>query len=317
MNMNVTVKQLRAFLAVARLGSFTRASGVLHATQSSLSVLVRELETELAIKILDRTTRKVELTEAGEQFYQDAAGVLAGLEQAIQKTRNLSIMKGGHVSIAATPLCAAAFLPRAVAAFRAKYPDVEVALTDMRVEQIAAAVSDRQFSCGVGVFGPEKGVVATPLLEPRLMLACPRAHAFARRKKVNWKDLDGQTLITVRGNNIVRREFDRCVHQAGVEPQKIIEVQQMMTALGLVDAGFGLAVWPAWAASVASLYAVALIPLDRPALTHPLSVIVAEGRSPSAATQAFIQALQDYVRVHRSYFAHVKGQRKVAIVDRQ
>jgi DNA-binding transcriptional LysR family regulator len=308
--MNVTVKQLRAFLAVARHGSFTRASAALHATQSSLSVLVRELETELATKVFDRTTRKVELTEAGEQFYQDAAGVLAGLEQAVQKTRNLGILKGGHVSIAATPLCAAAFLPRAVASFRAKHPDVEITLTDMRVEQIAAGVSDRQFSCGVGVFGPEKGVVATPLMEPRLMLACPRSHAFARRKKVNWKDLGGQILITVKGNNIVRREFDRCVQQAGVEPQGIIEVQQMMTALGLVDAGFGLAIWPAWAASVVLLYEVALVPLDRPALTHPLSVIVAEGRSPSAATQAFIHALQDYVSVHRSYFAHIKRRRK-------
>jgi len=310
MDMNVTVKQLRAFIAVARLGSFTRASAALHATQSSLSVLVRELETELGTKMFDRTTRKVELTEAGEQFYQDAASILADLEQAVQKTRNLNIMKGGHVSIAATPLCAAAFLPPAVAAFRAKYPEVEITLTDMWVEQIAGGVSDRQFSCGVGVFGPEKDVVATPLIEPRLMLACPRSHAFARRKKVNWKDLDDQILITIRGDNIVRREFDRCVQQAGVEPQNVVEVQQMMTALGLVDAGLGLAIWPAWAASVASLYAVALVPLNQPTLTHPVSVIVAKGRLPSAATQAFIHVLQDYVRVHHLDFAHMKRQRR-------
>src|SRR4249920_1736050 len=127
-NMNLTLRQLHAFCAVAELGSFTAAAGKLHLTQSALSVLVRELEHQLGTRVFDRHTRRVLLTEAGAELLPRAARVLAELEQAVAEVGALRDKRRGRLRLAMPQLMASTLGARAIAAFHAQHPDVTIEL---------------------------------------------------------------------------------------------------------------------------------------------------------------------------------------------
>jgi len=110
-NMNITIRQIQSFLNVADLGSFTRAAEKMHTMQPALSQQVRDLESELGIRLFDRTTRRVELTEGGAEFRNIAAKIIEDLEAAARNAHELAERKRGRVIIAAPPLLAAAIVP--------------------------------------------------------------------------------------------------------------------------------------------------------------------------------------------------------------
>src|ERR1700744_4660117 len=112
---NVTIKHLRAIVVVVQEKTFTGAANVLHVTQGAVSLLVNELEKELGVRLLDRTPRAVELTEAGAEFHPTALRLLHELNAAIADTRGLSNLRRGRVSVAASPLLSALMLPSVVA----------------------------------------------------------------------------------------------------------------------------------------------------------------------------------------------------------
>src|ERR1700721_3666957 len=134
--MNITLRQIQCFLQGATPGSFTRAAEKMHTMQPALSQQIRDLETELGIRLFDRTTRRVELTEGGAEFRNIAAKVLDDLESAARNAHDLAERKRGRVVIAAPPLLAAAIVPRVIADFRSRYPGIEVRLVDTRTDQM-------------------------------------------------------------------------------------------------------------------------------------------------------------------------------------
>src|SRR3954467_6687588 len=113
--MNITLRQLYGFKAVADVGTFTAAAQRLKVAQPALSLSIRELETELGVRLFDRTTRRVELTAAGREFLQSTEKLIADLELSIRNVRDLTDRKRGRLTIAAPPLLAAMIVPPAIA----------------------------------------------------------------------------------------------------------------------------------------------------------------------------------------------------------
>src|SRR5690348_14881347 len=116
--MNITIKQLRAFAAVADAGSFTDAATRLYLTQSGLSLLVKELEGELGVRLFDRSTRRISLTVAGADFYPLALRVLQDLDSAVNSALQLQDVQRGAIRIACTPLYSSGLMPAAMDAYR-------------------------------------------------------------------------------------------------------------------------------------------------------------------------------------------------------
>src|SRR5262245_48630801 len=186
--MNITLRQLQCFLHVAALGSFTRAAEKMHTMQPSLSQQIRDLEGELGIRLFDRTTRRVELTEAGTEFRNIAAKVIEDLEVAARSAHELAERKRGRVAVAAPPLLAAAIVPRAIANFRKQYPGLDIRLVDAQSDQIVEMVRSGQVDCGVGTFhAGEEGVASSVLARDSLMVFCASDDPLAKRRVVNWR----------------------------------------------------------------------------------------------------------------------------------
>src|SRR5450830_1461730 len=164
--MDITLRQLRAFVAVAQTGGFTRAAESLHITQSALSGLIKELESQLGLRLIDRSTRRVYLSELGTEFHAVAVRVLRDLDSALENLDNIKRLRRGVVRIAAPQLLASTVLPSALADFRLMHPDVEIHLQDCAVENVISDVLSSEVDIGIGPQrAPVAGLAVDPLFE--------------------------------------------------------------------------------------------------------------------------------------------------------
>src|SRR3982074_1713791 len=164
--MNVDLHQLRIFVAVARLGNFTRAAERLHLSQPSLSLHIRQLEQDLGVRLFDRSTRSVVLTQAGDDLLPTAERLLDDFQSAVASVGDLPPPGRGRVARALLPSVAAELLPRAIALLRIRHPDITVAVRDDMAEHIPARVRNGEVDFGLGAIDSvDADVLGSPLVK--------------------------------------------------------------------------------------------------------------------------------------------------------
>jgi DNA-binding transcriptional LysR family regulator len=296
--MNLTLRQLQAFRAVAEDGSFTRAAERLGLAQPALSLLVRTLERELGAKLFDRTTRRVELTEAGREFLADAARVLVSLDLAVRNMRDLTERRRGRLAVAAPPLLSAVVLPGAVADFRQLHPGVRVILIDEPTEGILASVRSGEADLGVGTFAAdEQGIARTVLVRDELVLFCARGHPLSTRSPVTWADLAEAPLVTITPGSGIRALVESAFRDAGLHWSPAFEVAHVATAVALAEAGLGVAVLPAYAgAGSAASGRLIRKAIGGPTVVREVALATLRGRSLPPAAATFVPILRSHVQ---------------------
>lgn len=292
--MNVTFRQLQAFVAVAESGNFSRAAEKLHVAQSAVSVLVRELERKLNIRLFDRTTRRVELTDAGVEFRATAEKLIADLEHAVQHTHDLVERKRGRIVVAAPPLLATTLLPDTIAAFRRRFPGVSVSLIDARTDEILSCVKSGQADIGVGTFSAdEEGFSRTRLTRDTLMLFSEVKDAVATLTQPRWRDMKGRALVTLTRDSGIRALVESGYEAAGLTLDRpAYEVSHITTVLSLVEAGLGIAILPTYALVSCKNRNIVARPLSHPTISRDVVAITRSGRTLPPAGGNFIQLLQ-------------------------
>lgn len=295
--MSVTIKQINAFLAVAGNGGFTRAAEHLGMAQPALSQLVRELEATLDLRLFDRTTRSVELTEAGREFHAAASRIVDDLDFTLRAMRDLASRKRGRVRIAAPPLLATILLPKVIREFHASHPDVTVAILDLAPKNLAECVRAGQADCAIGTFAAGfPGVERTHLVRDDLAAYFP-AGATPPPARLRWKDLGARPLVTLTSESGLRRVIETGFEAAGLAFDPAFEVTNVATALSLVEAGLGYTVLPAYADAEARYRNLGVSALVAPSISRDVVMIQASGRTLSPAVQAFIPILKKYSRI--------------------
>jgi len=291
---NITIRQIEAFLKVAECGSFTRAAERLHVAQPALSQYVRDLEGELGIRLFDRTTRRVELTEGGREFRNTAAKIVEDLELAARNAHELATRKRGKVTIGTPPLLAGAILPWAIADFRAAFPGIQITVIEAGADDIVQQVRSGALDCGFGTFrAGEDGIVSTPITSDSLALFCPRAHPLAKKKRMNWSELEHQPLVTLTRDSGIRLLVELGCETAQVGMAITHEVSHVTTALAMVEAGLGVAVLPTYARVAARAEAITSVPMTNPTITRDVVLITQAGRMASPALSSFARVLAD------------------------
>lgn len=299
--MAITLHQMQAFTEVARHGSFTRAAGALHLTQSATSSLIKDLEQKLGLQLLDRTTRRVVLTRAGEEFRLRAERILADVNNAVADAKDLLDKRRGQVSIAASPLASATFLPGAIAAFARVHPYVNIVLHDTLTDGIVEQVRNGTAELGIGTFVEsvsEVGLVT--LFEDRLGVVLAAASPLAKKRNISWHDIATEARISLTPSSAFRPLVDNVFASLGLPlARPRFEVGYMGTAVALVEAGLGISVLPERAASLARTAAACWRPLTSPAVTQASTLVTREGRSLSPGAAAFVDFLVAHLRSTR------------------
>lgn len=289
---NVTVRQLRAFVALAQTKSFTAAAKRLHVTQSALSALIRELEAEAGARLFDRTTRSVDFTAAGLDLLPVAERVLRDLEGGLSSLRDLNLKRRGCVAVAATPMLAASFLPGLCAALQRQHPGLRVVVRDRLAVDNINSVRSGEVELAIGNYGPEGEDIDLTLIEgSHVGVVLPCTQALARRRRVRWAQLAGEPLIVLSHDSAFRKVVDWALHEAQVADPPAHEVCHMSTALGLVQAGLGVAICPSHVAHTLDRQALRFLPLVAPEVTDGIYVATRRGRSLSAAAQALFDII--------------------------
>lgn len=295
--MNVTLRQLRAFVAVAELGRFKLAAERLCLTPSAISVLVKELEEQLGEQLLNRHTRKVNLTTVGVEFLPIIKKVLSELETGIENIHDLSALKRGQVNVASAIVLSATMLPQIVANFKKEYPQLKVNLLDVAEEELRPLLTrgDVEICVGTSV-DVEEDIEETLLLSDRLMFFCREDHRFANRKKIKWKDLAGEQFISFLKDNPLRELVDRALYSASIPVTRSYNVRFSTTVLSMIAEGLGVAILPENSRDLTAREGVVAIDLIDPVVTRDVSVSSHRFRALSPAAQHFKDVLLEMAR---------------------
>jgi DNA-binding transcriptional LysR family regulator len=298
--MNPTLRQMRAFVALAKTGNFTAAAQTMHVTQSALSGLIKELEQTLGARVVDRSTRRIVLTEIGRELFPLFSQMIDDLDGALANVADHTQLRKGVVRLAAPQLMCCTLVPQAVAAYRAGHPDIDVRVADSAVENVIARVLSGESDFGIG---PERESMpqleARELFEMPFSLVFPQGHPLEANARVTWQDVARYPYIGLQGQFTERLLADMQALLREVQLKPANEVAFMTTALAMVSAGLGITVCLPYAEPLVRLHNLHMRVLEEPRLTRRFFVYTRAGRSLSPAAESFIDFLFPYVAARR------------------
>lgn len=280
------IAELQAFVATAENSSFRVAAERLFLSAPALSRRVERLEEALGAKLLERTTRHVQLTAIGQEFLTDARAALESLETAAQRISDQALTRRGSVTVACIPSVANHLLPNALRAFADEYPDVQVHVIDENASHVLDAVVRGRADFGLSFTGSqEPGIQFETLARERYVLAMLRSHAWACRSEVAWSELAGVRLVSVSHQSSNRLLLDQVMAGLLEQPMAWYECNHVTGALALVEAGLGMAAIPQLALPECNPK-VCGVPLIEPQLWRTLGLIQKRERVLSPAAES-------------------------------
>ncbi|GAB4293138.1 MAG: LysR family transcriptional regulator [Roseovarius sp.] len=242
----INLRHLRAFVAVAREQSFTRAAERLFLSQSALTIAVRQLEAHLGVTLLHRTTRSVGLTEDGAAFLPAAERLLADFDAAIGAVRQRAAQRRGRVAIAVLPSVATRLLPPIVTQFHAANPDIRLMVRDDNGRGVQRQLLEHDVDFGISnVWKPHPELEFTPLSRDRFGLVCRRDDPLAEGDgPLPWSAIDPERLFVMAADTGVHTALQESPGFAERFPTPAGEVLAMVTLLEMLRAGLGVTVLP-------------------------------------------------------------------------
>ncbi|CDY76783.1 LysR family transcriptional regulator YfeR [Caballeronia glathei] len=284
--LNVTLRQLRVFIEVARLSSFSRAGDEIGLTQSAVSRCVRELESEIGLKLIDRTTREVQLTDVGMNLVGSVSRLLTDLDEALREIRDLGEQRRGRVIVAASPTVACRLMPRVIAACLAQFPLIALSLRDDVQSDVLRQVKSGEVDFGV-VIGPfsSDDLHGEPVMTDSFCLVARQDHRLAREHEVSWAALAGERLVMLDYASGSRPIIDAVMREHAVSAEVVQELGHPATVFGLVEAGVGVSVLPRLALPLPAHSALVALPLT-PRAERTVELVRRRDRSLSPAAES-------------------------------
>jgi DNA-binding transcriptional LysR family regulator len=287
---NLTLRQLRAFQAVATTRSFTEAARQLNLTTAALSGLVKELEVQLGVRLFDRNTRRVDLSGVGLEFFPLTERVLSDLDDAVQNLTALKEKRRGIVRIAAPEVMSCTLVPSVMAEFRRLYPNVELRFLDVSIEEVISKTVRGEVDVGIAPGATEvQEIHRTPFMRAPLMLAVPKSDPLARRTSISWLAARQRPFVT-----FFRSLGEWTVGELGgtrhnLFPPDLTVVRRINTALSMVKAGFGVSVCPLYANELAAGFKLKLLRLTDPEIEREYALLTRSGHALTPPVQAFCE----------------------------
>ncbi|HEY6371919.1 MAG TPA: LysR family transcriptional regulator [Candidatus Sulfotelmatobacter sp.] len=294
--MDFTSRQLRAFLLVAQHRNFTRAAEALFITPSGLSLLIRELETQLGFRLFDRTTRHVALTSHGKELLAVAQLNLGQLDAAMSRIGRSATETSQSLSLGATPLVAANILPYAIKEFQGHRSNLRIQLFDGSHATIMQMIETGKLDMGLGVFfEPAAGIRRTPLFRFSLMVIRADNNPAFHRASTTWSALKGESLISLMSTSRLQQLIDKHLARAGDVYHPDVALNSLDTQIAMVEAGLGIAIIPSYGLPACRNRKVVMSQLINPVVNLDFYQIRNRGRRLPLGAEDFTSFLKSYI----------------------
>jgi LysR family transcriptional regulator, transcription activator of glutamate synthase operon len=302
------LRQLRYFAAVARHRNFTRAAEELHLAQSALSQQVRRLERELGVELFVRTTRRVELTDAGGIALARATRVLSEVDALGSELDELAGLLRGHLRVGGVLPAGGVDLPELLVGFNRLHPDVEVELREGTAAEMLERLRRDELDLALAMVAPPDvpdGFAHELLGVEQLVLAMTPSDPLADRRRVRLADLAGRAFIAFRPGAAVRNTVDQALAAAGVSTRIAFESSDLSMMRAVIARGLGVTILPETVATWGGSD-FAWRPLSPP-LELSVSMLWRANRSQPPVAAAFIAFVRQASRARRADAAASAG----------
>ena len=284
---NLTLRQLRIFIAVADHGSFVAAASSLGLSQPALSQSVRQLEAEVGAPLFVRTTRKVQLTAIGLSLLPQARSLLDQLDVIAHDIGDLVARRRGRVVVACVPSLAWRLMPPALAMITEAYPGITIELRDMRMRQIKEALLSGEADLGLGSTpGTGENLAFVEMARDRFHAVFPRGHALETVPAMTWRELARHPFIMMSHDTAIRDIVDEMIGTGKVDFKVVAELSNLASVNGYIQQGVGVTALPGIALPRDDHPTLAHRLLEKPQIGRTIAAIWREGAglSPAAAT---------------------------------
>jgi DNA-binding transcriptional LysR family regulator len=285
------MRQLRYLVALADERHFTRAAARLHIAQPALSQQVRRLEDEVGVALVDRTTRHVALTPAGELLVGRARRALAEVDAAAAELSELAGVRTGRVVIGAMRSTGRFDLSALFAAYYARHPGIELVVreepSEVMLQRLHADALDVAF-LSVNRLDAGPDIQLHPLLDEPLVALLAPAHPLADRRRLDMAELRDERFVVFGEGGSLRRIVVQGAREAGFEPALAFESTESARIRAMASRGLGVALLPASEAEHEGP-PVAVVPVRNPSLTRDVTLAWRANRRHSPAARAFLQ----------------------------
>ena len=289
--MKNSIQHIRAFLTVARTGSFARAALELNLSPSALTVQIQQLEEWLGVALLERGPRQVGLTAAGQNNRGPMEKLLLDLDNIVSGSRDLAALRRGVVTIAALPSLCSGTLPPMLKTFREQFPGVEVRLRDVVAQRIDALVREGEVDFGLGVRARMgHGLAFEVVMVDRLSLFVPADHPLARKRSVTLQALAGQPIILTGRDSSVRERVEQLFAEEGLALTPGLEANYMSTVMALVRQGLGVTLLPESADDGCG--DLTQVRVEHSGVSREIGLITRAGSELSPAAQRFVETMK-------------------------
>jgi LysR family transcriptional regulator, carnitine catabolism transcriptional activator len=300
-SINLSSRDLDAFLALAQAQHFTRAAERCHLSQSAFSQKIARIEATAGVALFERSTRHVTLTPEGEVFAEEVRRIQNDLQHALSHLHELATRRVGKVAIAALPSVAAVWMPGVIARYRSAHPNIRIELFDALAGGGLALLREGRVDVAITAGGDLREFDVVELRSERFHLVCPRTHRFANRRSIALAQLDGEEIVHLARSSSVRQHLEA----AGVTARTgALEVEHLATVAALVSQGLGVSIVPELTLFHFERAGLASVPIRDKALRRPILLARRKGKALSVAARAMVEEIEREARRPRAESPH-------------
>jgi DNA-binding transcriptional LysR family regulator len=281
--MNLTLDDIRAFLVIAELQSFSQAAERLAVSQSALTRRIQKIEDHLGARLFDRSTRRVDLTAVGREFTPLAHRMLGEFERSLGQIGDVIQKRRGVVTVASLMTVAFGLLPLVAERFNAAHPDVRLRILDATGPEILDHVRSGDAEFGIDMESePDSEIAFEPLAVEHYVLACRPDHPLAGTGPLRWSALRGHRCVVLGPDSGIGRQLRAAVPALDWQ----FEMQHLSTLMGFLAAGMRVAAIPALALTSMQPADLMSRPLVDPDVKRRIGIIRRRGAALSPAAQS-------------------------------
>jgi len=291
------IRHLKYFVDVARQKNFSKAASINFVSQSTISKMIKDLETELGVGLFNRSSKSVELTDAGEILFIQAEKMVEMFQNISDELQSSIKFEKGTIRIGLPPITGATAFAHLLGKFKKTYPSIEIKLFEYGSKKVELGIQDGSLDVGVICCSTNsEAYEKIPFSKDPLRVIMHPDHPFSKQTAIELDLLANDSFVLYRDDFSLHDEIiDRC-KLAGFQPEIIFETSQLELMTQIVEANLGLAFLPSTICSKLILQNIVSVPLADPQIFLEMSIIWNKRRYLSYATRLWINFVQEYLR---------------------